>query len=576
MVRLLFLHLLPLMCLGMKSLSFPIKNRMTNKNVKFLPYCKMLVDSYCQVNKNSLQKKSFMTFSTKVNDYKVNSKSKLNDNNTRTATIRNDDSSYETFLSLLNEIRDILITPGMTLVGINRSIQVFKAVNKILLEFVNNREVYLDNNGQISIPKALRRIFEELGATYIKLGQFIASSPTIFPAEYVTEFQACLDNSPTVSYSEIRKIIQDDLKQPLSALFLSVDPTPLACASIAQVHRAILRDGTEVVIKVRKPGVDSTLKADLGFLFIASKIIEFINPSVSAISLSNIVGDIRDSMLDELDFQKEAKNLNNFRSFLSANGITDAVAPKPFPSASGTKVLTMEYLKGVPLVDLEGIKRFTISPEATLISALRTWALSVATNDVFHADVHAGNLLVLEDGRVGFIDFGIVGKISDNFRTAISNLFEAFVVGDYQNVAKALVQMGATKTNVDIVKFGRELEVVIQKITMLQPEILIEATETLGGSSVDARLVVDERETTEIVLEIVTVANNNGLKLPREFGLILKQALYFDRYQKILAPTIDPLRDSRLRDNFGQEVFKYKTIDKNSPKIIDVEAIDQK
>mmetsp|Transcript_4740 Transcript_4740/g.6509 ORF Transcript_4740/g.6509 Transcript_4740/m.6509 type:complete len:552 (-) Transcript_4740:731-2386(-) len=489
-----------------------------------------------------------------------------------------DDSVSAKLMSLLGDIREILQTPGMAKFGLTRSLQVARASNKIVLEFLQSKEKYTDSNGQLSVPKTLRRVFEELGATYIKLGQFIASSPTLFPAEYVTEFQACLDKSPTVPYSEIKKIIQEDLAQPVSSFFLSVDPVPLASASIAQVHKAVLRDGTEVVIKVRKPGVDSTLMADLGFLLVASKVIEFINPAVSAVSLSNIVGDIRASMLDELDFKKEAKNLENFRSFLVANGITDATAPKPFPQASGTRVLTMEYLKGVPLVDLEGIRKFTKSPEATLISALRTWAATVATNDVFHADVHAGNLLVLEDGRIGFIDFGIVGKISDSFRNAIYDLFAALMEDNFREVANALVRMGATNDSVDVDRFGAELREVVKKINDIQPELLVEVQSQTGSGpygdnrqSVAASLVVDERETTELVLEIVNVATRNGLRLPREFGLVLKQALYFDRYQKLLAPSLDPLRDARVRSSFNQEVLNY-----NRNAIIDVEAIDIK
>ena len=286
-------------------------------------------------------------------------------------------------------------------------LQVAQAVSKLVPEFVQNQKAFQDEKGVLSPARTLRRLFEELGATYIKLGQFVASSPTLFPAEYVLEFQSCLDRSPTVSYSTIRKIIQDDLKRPVSTVYSFIDPVPLASASVAQVHRAKLRDGTEVVIKVRKPGVDSTLEADLGFLFITSRIIEFLNPSLARLSFSNIVGDLRDSMLDELDFTKEARNLQNFRSFLERNNIVDACAPKPYPEASNKRVLTMEYLKGVPLVDLEGIKKYSRNPELTLITALRTWAFSVAENDVFHADVHGGNLLVLEDGRVGFLDFGI-------------------------------------------------------------------------------------------------------------------------------------------------------------------------
>lgn len=490
-------------------------------------------------------------------------------------TSNNLNLNTDSLTTLLKEVGDILLTPGLPRAGITRSIQIGRATRNIILDFSKSRESFMDQStGSISVPKVLRKVFEEFGATYIKLGQFIASSPTLFPAEYVDEFQACLDNSPTFPYRDIKKIIQADLQRPLSSVFASIDPVPLASASIAQVHRATLRDGTSVVIKVRKPGVDGTLKADLSFLYIASKLIEFINPSISSFSLSNIVEDIRESMLDELDFRKEIKNIENFRTFLSENNLTaDATAPTPYPEYSGKRVLTMEYLDGVPLVDLESIQKFTKTPEATLVSALRTWALSVATNDKFHADVHAGNLLVLADGRVGFIDFGIVGKISNTFRSAILSVVDSFVEEDFEGVAKALVSMGATSTTVDTKKFGVELEEVIKQIESLTPELMIETTSSeVGGiASVEAQLVVDQQETTRIVLDIVNVAEKNGLKLPREFGLILKQALYFDRYQKILAPSMD-LRDARVRDGFGNNIVSSSEFKKNMG-VIDVEGV---
>lgn len=168
------------------------------------------------------------------------------------------EESKEKFLELLKEIRGIVTTPGIIGFSFTRSIQVAKAITTIAQDFSKNREKYLDDKGSISIPKSLRRLFEELGATYIKLGQFIASSPTIFPAEYVEVFQSCLDRTPSVSYEVVRKIIQEDLKKPVTAVFSSIDPVPLATASIAQVHKAVLKDGTPVVVKVRKPGVDTT------------------------------------------------------------------------------------------------------------------------------------------------------------------------------------------------------------------------------------------------------------------------------------------------------------------------------
>ena len=296
------------------------------------------------------------------------------------------------YQKLIREVIEIISNTGIR-TGVKRTIQAVVSVDKLIVDIFQNPSKYQDQNRQLSLPKILKELFIKLGATYVKLGQFIASSPTLFPADYVLEFQSCLDKGPTVSYSEIRQIIESDLKKPISSVFQSVDPVPLASASIAQVHKAILRNGTEVVIKVRKPYVEESLKADLGFLYVSSKLLELVNPDLSRLSISAIIGDLRASMLDELDFTKEAKNLVEFREFLSVSGITEATAPMPYPNLTSKRVLVMEYLKGVPLVDLDGIKRFTDNPEATLITALRTWALSVANSDFYHADVHAVSFL---------------------------------------------------------------------------------------------------------------------------------------------------------------------------------------
>ena len=459
---------------------------------------------------------------------------------------------------LLREITEIIFSTGFT-AGVTRSLQVARATNTIIREVAQEPQKFIDGNS-LNLPRLVRRLFEELGATYIKLGQFIASSPTLFPPEYVMEFQACLDNSPVVPFSVIKDIIVSDLGKPLRAVFESVDETPLASASIAQVHKATLLDGREVVVKVRKPSSEATLKADLGFLLITSKLVEFVNPSLSRLSLANIVGDIRESMLGELDFVKESKNIEEFRAFLDRQSITEACAPEPI-FATG-RVLVMEYLDGVPLVDLEGIKQYSNNPEQTLITALQTWAASVVDNDSFHADVHGGNILVLKDGRVGFIDFGIVGRIPSTTWNALNDILNSFALNDWRGVARALVALGATdeKIEVDVDKFGRELEGVVVSIMELTPNIDIIAD--AQGTSVAATLAVDEGETTKIVLEIVKVAEDNGIKLPREFGILIKQALYFDRYQKLLAPTLDPLRDDRIRASLAQ------------PKVIDTDLVE--
>lgn len=203
----------------------------------------------------------------------------------------------------------------------------------------------------------------------------------------------------------------------------------------------------------------------------------------------------------------------------------------------------MQRLYGVPLVDLEGIKDYSSNPEQTLFNALNTWTLSVVACDFFHADVHAGNLLVLQDGRVGFLDFGIVGRIPPKIWNSITKVGLGVGQADYQVVAEALVEMGAADTEVDTPAFARDLEAVVLAINDIQPEVVVRGT---ADGDVTAAIGVDEQQVTRLALDLVGVADRNGVKLPREFGILLKQVLYFDRYTRLLAPDVDVLSDTRL------------------------------
>mmetsp|Transcript_10178 Transcript_10178/g.22580 ORF Transcript_10178/g.22580 Transcript_10178/m.22580 type:complete len:230 (+) Transcript_10178:78-767(+) len=206
--------------------------------------------------------------------------------------------------------------------------------------------------------------------------------------------------------------------------------------------------------------------------------------------------------------------------------------------------MTMERLRGVSLLDKDSIQRITNnSPESTIITALNVWTMSVMTMPWFHADVHAGNLLVLEDGRVGFIDFGIVGRVGEKTWKAVNELSGAMGESDFEAMARAMCNMGATDEEVDVKKFGRDIEKVMTKLSAVQPEVTVSS---VGEGAVEGSIGFDEEELTKVLLEIVEVTENNGLKLPREFGLLVKQSLYFDRYLKILAPGLDVMADSRV------------------------------
>lgn len=409
-----------------------------------------------------------------------------------------------------------------------------------LRSMLRGESIALDDEG---FAIALRKLFENLGVTYVKLGQFIASSPTLFPEAYVREFQKCLDQTTPIPFDTVRRVVEEDLGKPLGELFRSFDRTPLASASVAQVHAAVLQSGEDVVVKVRKPGISGVMEADLGFLYVAVRVLEFLNPNLGSSSLSGLLGEIRNSMLAELDFQQELENLETFRTFLADNRLEDiAAAPRSYRELSTRRVLTMERFYGVPFVDLEGIRDVTPNPEATLINALNVWALSVP-GELFHADVHAGNLLVLRDGRVGFIDFGNVGRVPPAIWSAVQDLGLSFAASNTVGMARALIAMGATQPVVDETRFAADLDRVISRIRNVQYNV---ALDPLEDGRVVARASVNEDDITNALFEIVRVSEDYGLRLPREFALLVKQVLYFDRYIKLLAPELDPMSDDRL------------------------------
>ncbi|KAL2248989.1 uncharacterized aarF domain-containing protein kinase At5g05200, chloroplastic [Sesamum indicum] len=399
-------------------------------------------------------------------------------------------------------------------------------------------------------PVYLRKLFERLGATYIKLGQFIASAPTLFPPEYVQEFQYCFDRAPSVPFQEIQSILREELGKPIDTVFEYVDPTPIASASIAQVHGARIRDTQEdVVIKVLKPGIEDILVADLNFVYIVARILEFLSPDLSRASLVAIVKDIRESMLEEVDFKKEATNVESFRRYLEAMGLTrQATAPKVYQQYSTRRVLTMERLYGVPLTDLNSINSLVPNPETSLITALNVWFGSLLACETFHADVHAGNLWLLRDGRIGFLDFGIVGRISPKTWAAMEVFLQSLATEEYESMASSLIDMGATSTDVDSKAFARDLEKIFSSIQDLDTEIIVAAARepNTNATAVSANLLVDERQMNALFLDVVRVSESYGLRFPREFALLMKQLLYFDRYTRLLAPNLNMLRDQRI------------------------------
>lgn len=388
----------------------------------------------------------------------------------------------------------------------------------------------------------LRETFEQLGTTYIKIGQFIASTPSLFPREYVMAFQDCLDQTTPLPYKYIEGVLKEELLengQSLDDFFSKIEEQPLASASIAQVHAATLKDGRDVVLKVQKPGVGTIMQTDLGVLHAVTKVMERLMPQMRFASISPIIDEIRTRMLAETDFIAEASNIRDFQQFLQMTGNKKVVAPDVVDELTTKRVLTMSRLHGISMVDEVAMRQYSADPAQVMADTLNTWFASLMFCNSFHADLHAGNLMLLTDGRIGFIDFGIVGKLKPESWQACMGMMQALQNNDYVTMASCMIDMGMTyeREQVNQAQLAADLAKMITRI-------MAEDKTYTSGKPFNTKEQADELN--KMMLEIVEVGKRHGIHFPRDFALLTKQMLYFDRFMRTLAPDMDMFTDARV------------------------------
>lgn len=366
----------------------------------------------------------------------------------------------------------------------------------------------------------LRRAVEELGPTYIKLGQIISSGEGLFPAELVEQFKLCRDQVPAEPFSTVRTTVEEDLGARIEAVFSSFEEVPLAAASIAQVHAAVLKSGEPVVVKVQRPRVASLVRRDLqAMAWIAPHLVGRI-PIAALANPPALVELFAETIVEELDFRIEASNMIDVATMLHDVGQKGYIVPRPHPTLVTRRVLVMERMRGFNFDDVAGMRRAGIDTEGVIRTGMIAFMEGAMIHGIFHGDLHGGNLFVLEDGRTALLDFGIVARLSDDRRLAFLRLMLSATTNDITGQMAALRDLGALPRDTD-------LQAVISDLRLDQP-------------TVDPTTLTGEQMVAE-VQRVVKALLGYGARLPKELMLYVKNMVFLDGAIARLAPDLDIL-----------------------------------
>jgi len=296
-------------------------------------------------------------------------------------------------------------------------------------------------------PQRARRILERLGPTFIKLGQFLALRPDLIAQEYCDEFLRLTDQVAPFSFTVVRRIVEEDLGSPVSTHFAWINPRPIAAASLAQVHLAYTHSGTTVAVKVQREGIDEAVERDLRRARIIGWILE-VTGSIAVISSAEAVDELSRWMHEELDLEHELRNLT--RMYQLTRDYPNMQVPRPCPELSRARVLTAEYLPGVPFTELlrlvranhpERLERLGVDRKALAANLLDAVLTQIFRFEFFHGDTHPGNLLAMPGNAIGFVDFGLADELDPSFRQGMIRYLAATYAGDLEGMFQGLTEV---------------------------------------------------------------------------------------------------------------------------------------
>ena len=423
---------------------------------------------------------------------------------------------------------------------------VFKAASENAL----NNENFDDSEHDYKNPEELAEDLKNMGPTYVKLGQLLSTRPDLIPEPYLKALESLQDDVEEIPYSEVQKIVEEEIGQRISKAFESFEVQPLASASIGQVHLAILRSGKKVAVKIQRPGVRKNFIEDLDTLKELTDVAVKHSKTAKKYAVDEILDELRFILLNELDYVKEAENLIALGE--NTKKYPKIVIPQPVEGYSTSKILTMDYIDGQKITSISPISRIETNYKPLVDELVAAYLKQIIFDGFAHADPHPGNVHLTKDNRIALMDLGMVAKFGPDLRENILKLLIAISKYNGEETANTLLKMSDYDKNADLAGFRKEIN----------------------------RLVLDSQnktakdlQTGRLLIQMNKVAAEKSIKLPVELNILGKILMNMDQIVAVLTPDYDL---QRAIERNVEKLMQKKMLQELKPDNFFAEALEAK
>jgi len=386
----------------------------------------------------------------------------------------------------------------------------------------------------------LRKAFEELGPTFIKLGQLLSLRQDLIPKEYCDEFSKLMDRVPGFPFNQVKKIIREDLKVEIDEVFSIFKEEPIASASIGQVHEAVLRNNERVAVKVQRPDIRRTIHADIDIMYHIAGLIERYYPDLKIIKPIEIIKEFERYTKEEIDYNIEGQHIMRFyKNFRDDVSVT---IPKVYWDYTNKRVLTMTFIDGTKISESETLNKKMINKKLLLKTISNSFMEQVFDFGYFHADPHPANIFVIKNNRIAWLDFGIVGRLDEKSRAGLANLFVSLIKTNREGIASACKEIGLVGTELDEERFKEDLDEL--------------------GRFYDVSL--EHTKTGDVFNTILSIARKHNIIIPTNFVLLGKALVTLEGVGRDLDPSFNAVKEAEpFVDNLIARKYNPLTIAKD-------------